>query len=258
MSRNRIELSKEQQALYNELKTLAKRANQRIVRLERLQGTGDILSIRQLRNKLASTNLQAWTSSGRIKASKSMSEIQMKGAIKAAKTFLANPYTTKSGAKKAKAKAKATLKARFGAMTEEEFTDAEAEALTDFFEDRDVNRITNYLQGSDVLAIIEDMREKPDATFDDFVGEMYRYQKYNQGKTIPYLRTIWTKYIRNIKGSREEKTRQIFEYLEKWIEDAEPEEFQDIEDYIIELYDDKLLNDKEMLYYIGLLQSRSK
>ena len=65
------EMTKEEQALYNELKKLGKRANQRIVRLERAFGK-DTWATRDLRDKLAIEPLQAWTKSGRVKYNKSM------------------------------------------------------------------------------------------------------------------------------------------------------------------------------------------
>lgn len=257
MSRKKIELTQAQEKLFNELKRLTKRANQRILRLEREHAEleKEILSIRQLANKLSSVNLGAWSSSGRIRASKSMSEEQMRAVIKATKGFLANPYSTKSGAKRAKKRAVQTLYERFG-IDSEDFTYEEAETLEKFFEDTEVNKVTNYLEGSDVLAIVQDMRERENATFDDFVTEMYRYQRWNKGKNIKQLRNIWTKYIKNIKGTREEKTMQIFDYLANWISEAPQEELDEIEGYINDLYTENLINKKEYDYYYGLVENK--
>ena len=88
--------------------------------------------------------MQAFTSSGRVRASKSMSETQMRATIKATKNFLSNPFSTKSGTKRAKAKAMQTLKERFGVDTD--ITDDEVESLTNFFDDSDVNKSTNYVE----------------------------------------------------------------------------------------------------------------
>lgn len=55
------ELTKEEQQLYSELKVLAKRANQRIVRLERRFGK-DTWATRELKERLAVEPLNAWTS----------------------------------------------------------------------------------------------------------------------------------------------------------------------------------------------------
>lgn len=56
----KIILTKEQQELYAELKKLSKRANQRIVRLERQFGK-DSWGTKYLKEKLESEKVQAWT-----------------------------------------------------------------------------------------------------------------------------------------------------------------------------------------------------
>ena len=58
------ELTREEQVLFSELKKLSKRANQRIVRLEREFGK-DTWATKYLKEKLATEPLQAWTVSGR-------------------------------------------------------------------------------------------------------------------------------------------------------------------------------------------------
>lgn len=139
----KIELNQEQQELFNELKKLSKRANQRIVRLERNFGK-DTWATKYLKEKLASEPLQAWSISGRVKVNKSMTITQMKATIKATKEFLNSNVSTKRGIKKAKAKAIKTLQTRFSTDVSD-ITFEEAEALTNFFEDRDVNGITNFV-----------------------------------------------------------------------------------------------------------------
>lgn len=79
--------------LFNELKKLAKRANQRILRLERLTGIKESFATKQLIDYLSSEPLKAITKSGRVKASKKMSETQMIATIKATKNFLASPLS---------------------------------------------------------------------------------------------------------------------------------------------------------------------
>lgn len=137
------DLTREEQELFNELKKLSKRANQRIVRLEREFGK-DTWATKYLKEKLATDPLQAWSISGRVKANKSMTVTQMKATIKATKEFLNSSISTKRGVKKAKQKAIKTLKTRFSTNVSD-ITYAEAEALTSFFEDKDVNKSTNFI-----------------------------------------------------------------------------------------------------------------
>lgn len=144
MPKNKISLTTEQQQLYNELKKLAKRANQRIVRLERYFGK-DKWATRYLKEKLQIEPLNAWTSTGRVKVNKSMSETQMTAIINATKDFLREgALSTKTNIKKAKKKATETLRKKFSTDVKE-ITYDEAEVLTNFFGDDDVNEITNFI-----------------------------------------------------------------------------------------------------------------
>lgn len=66
---NRKVLTPEEQELFNELKKLSKRANQRIVRLERAFGK-DTWATKYLKEKLETEPVQAWTTKGRVKVNK--------------------------------------------------------------------------------------------------------------------------------------------------------------------------------------------
>ena len=143
MPRSKKELTREEQELFTELKKLSKRANQRIVRLERAFGK-DTWATKYLKEKLATEPLQAWTISGRVRVNKSMTVTQMKATIKATKEFLNSKISTRRGIKKAKAKAIQTLKTRYSTDAGE-ISYEEAEALTEFFDDREVNGITNFI-----------------------------------------------------------------------------------------------------------------
>lgn len=143
MPKVKKELTQEEQELFSELKKLSKRANQRIVRLEREFGK-DTWATKYLKEKLVTEPLQAWTISGRVKVNKSMTVTQMKATIKATKEFLNSSISTKRGIKKAKQKAIKTLKTRFSTDVSD-ISYAEAEALTNFFDDREVNGITNFI-----------------------------------------------------------------------------------------------------------------
>lgn len=73
----------------------------------------------------------------------------------------------------------------------------EAEALERFFEDDEVNGITNYIPGSDVIALIETAREM-NYEYQTFYSQIKTYQKWNKGKSFDDLIiTIYKKYIYN-------------------------------------------------------------
>lgn len=71
----------------NDLRLLVKRANQRILRIERKYGK-DKWAIKNLKARLDIPLLNAWTDTGRVRANKSMSLEQLKAIRKATNTFL--------------------------------------------------------------------------------------------------------------------------------------------------------------------------
>lgn len=96
----KIEMSPTQATLFFEMKKLAKKANQRIVRLERLTESEEPFGTKSLADYLSSETLQAWTKKGRVAVKKGLSETQMKAIIKKTKTFLNDDISTISEAKK--------------------------------------------------------------------------------------------------------------------------------------------------------------
>ena len=97
---NKKEMTPAEQKLYNDLKKLAKRANQRLVRLERLTGEKGTFASKQLYDYLDSSELQALSKTGRIRVSKEFSFTQFKAIIKATNQFLESPVSVTGGVKK--------------------------------------------------------------------------------------------------------------------------------------------------------------
>ena len=98
------EMTTEEKELYNDLKMLVKRANQRLVRLERLTGEKDSFSSKQLFDYLSSEKLKAVTKTNRIKTENFNLE-QMEAIKNAVENFLdKDSLSTVSNIKKYKAK----------------------------------------------------------------------------------------------------------------------------------------------------------
>lgn len=253
MPKVKKELTREEQELFNELKKLSKRANQRIVRLEREFGK-DTWATKYLKEKLATEPLQAWTISGRVKVNKSMTVTQMQATIKFTKEFLNSSISTKRGIKKAKQKAITTLKTRFSTDVSE-ITYEETEALYNLFEDKEVNSVTNYLKGSTVLDIVEEFREREKKNFSDFYSAMKAHQQYNKGKEIVKLREIYLKYI--YKGNKNKNDIDIlYSDLEGDISASNINDLDEIENYINDLYNESIINEKEYNYLINLVNEK--
>lgn len=98
------EMTTEEKELYKDLKILVKRANQRLVRLERLTGEKDSFSSKQLFDYLSSEKLKAVTKTNRIKIDNF--NLEQMGAIKnAVENFLdKDSLSTVTNIKKYKAK----------------------------------------------------------------------------------------------------------------------------------------------------------
>lgn len=98
------EMTTEEKELYSDLKMLVKRANQRLVRLERLTGEKDSFSAKQLFDYLSSEKLKAVTKTNRIKTDNFNLE-QMQAIKNAVENFLdKDSLSTVSNIKKYKAK----------------------------------------------------------------------------------------------------------------------------------------------------------
>lgn len=253
---NKKVLTAEEQELFNELKKLSKRANQRIVRLERAFGK-DTWATKYLKEKLESEPVQAWTTKGRVRVNKSMTPIQMRATIKATKEFLNSSISTQRGVKRAKIKAIKTLKTRFSTDVSD-ISYEEAEALTKFFEDNEVNGITNFIPGSDALAIIEEAREmKHDYT--TFASQMESIIKYNKGSSYEdILRKIYAKYI--YKGNADTNELEIlYNNIFELLSNASNEsDLQEVESIISDLLSQNKINEQEYNYLMNEVNNKRK
>lgn len=251
---SKIEMKEEQKKLYNELKRLSKRANQRIVILEREYGANQ-LAIKNLKSKLSIEPLQAWTSKGRVKVNKSMTIEELEGTIKATKQFLSSNLSTRRGLKKVRQKSIETLRRQFSTEAKE-LSIPESIALMQFFEDREVNKITNFIEGSNVLDIIEDVREQK-GSFDDFVEKIEGNKTYNTNKNINInlLRKIYIKYI--FKGNTENEIEILYSSIFELINNMNTEnDKEEIRNLIENLRNEGKIKESEYNYLINELNQK--
>lgn len=192
---NKEEISQEQKELYEELKKLAKRANQRIVRLEREFGK-DKWAIKNLRDRLETQKLNAWTKTGRIKYNKSMSITELRSVTKATKQFLNSQTSTKRGIKQVRKKQIESLRISLS-TDEKEFTFEEAETFYRLFEDTDY---TFFIRKYDISAsafndLIQEAKEYNN-TFDDFLENLEIYITIgNDKELLTRAQAIYEKYV---------------------------------------------------------------
>lgn len=100
----KINQSEEQKKMYDNLKKLVKRANQRILRLERLTGEKGQFAVKQLYDYLDVEMIQGITSKGRVRLSKLFTATQLTAIERAVNQFLNSGYSTVSEIKKVQKK----------------------------------------------------------------------------------------------------------------------------------------------------------
>lgn len=193
---------------------------------------------------------------GRVRLNKSMSEIQMQAVIKATNNFLNNSKTsTVKGIKSIKKKIIEEIQKRYGSETND-ISYSEAEALANFFEDLEVNKITNYIPGSDVIAVIEEAREQNNS-YEKFYSQMNSIIKYNKGSNIEnLLRKIYMKYI--YKGNKNEIEVLYSNVIELMNNIKDENEVNEVERIIDEMASSKKIDEKEYNYLINLLKTKMK
>ena len=98
-------MTAEESALYNELKGLVRKANQRMDRVERLTGEKYTFAAKELYDELSSSTLNALTKKkGRISLKSSYNLTQMRAIKKATEKYLDSKTSTVIGIKKTKKK----------------------------------------------------------------------------------------------------------------------------------------------------------
>lgn len=86
-------------------------------------------------------------------------------------------------------------------------TEDDVNSLATFFEDDETNDITNYIDGSPVIALIGEYIEKETKSYSDFYSDMQSYQQYHvkgdDVRPVPaeLIRKIYVKYIYKMHGT---------------------------------------------------------
>lgn len=181
--------------LYNEIRKLVKRANQRLVRLERNFGTNTWAS-KKLRNKLDINKLNAWTSSNRIRFNKNMSKMQLDSIKKATEQFLNSKTSTVKGVKETKQK---QIKGLQRVLQTDDFklSYQEAETLEEFFAENYAKDILAYIPGSEIVALAIESKSVP----------QYKRRKY-------FFEQIETYYL---EGNDLDMKRKLGKFYRKYI-----------------------------------------
>lgn len=195
MAKMKEEITEEQKKLYEDLKKLAKRANQRIVRLEREFGK-DRWAVKNLRDRLDTQKLNAWTKKGRIKYNKSMNITELRAVTKATKQFLESQTSTKRGIKEVRKKQIEGIR-RTMSFDDKVFSYEQAEALYRLFDDTDYTFfVPKYIGASAFNSLIEISKENNDS-FDIFKENIEIYITIgNDIELLTRVKAIYEKYVK--------------------------------------------------------------
>ena len=77
-----------------------------------------------------------------------------------------------------------------------EVKDKDLPVLLDLFEDKKVNKITNYVEGSEVIALLEIAREMKNTRYELFSRQIEDNIKENKGKpNVNLMKKLYLKYV---------------------------------------------------------------
>lgn len=96
-------------------------------------------------------------------------------------------------------------------------TEDDVNSLATFFEDDETNDITNYIDGSPVIALIGEYIEKDTKNYSDFYSDMQSYQQYHvkgdDVRPVPaeLIRKIYVKYIYKMHGTDDTNIDSLYD-----------------------------------------------
>ena len=178
--------------LLKELRLEVKRANQRIVRLEREFGK-DSWGTKRLKALLDNDRLNAWTEKGRTKISKNMTENELHTVQRAIRSFLSNKQTsTVAGVKKRIKNLKKGIK------RELDVSEKEAEYIFSYFDDENFKYLMTFSgKPSNEINAIQEAREKNESwrTFEKKFKSIVYFSKDSDYRK--HLKKVYDKWVKS-------------------------------------------------------------
>ena len=200
-----IKLSEHKQDLYLEVKKLVKRANQRIVRLEREFGE-DSWAYKQLRNALDIRTIEAITPTKRVKINKSLSTRQLNYIKKHVNKFLDRKTSRVKGVKEVIAKQKEGIKQSL--IDSKEFTgdadevvdtltDKDVEVLYSMFKDDDAKELIDLIGSSDFWVLVKESR-RFNTSYKDFLDciRIHLDLDYIDKESKALIKRVYDKFVK--------------------------------------------------------------
>lgn len=191
----KIEMSKEEKEMYNELKKLANTANARLRKLEQYMGRSDSWSAKNLRDKLSSEPVQAWTKGNRVSVSKNMTLLQMEATIQATKKFLNSKTSTIRGINEVRENTIENFRQSLG--IDRKLSREEGEFYYRLFEDTDYSFfVPKYFTASEFDALIQEAKEE-NYSVDEFVDLISAHLSGLDSELRERAIAFYNKYIKS-------------------------------------------------------------
>ena len=176
------------------LRKLIKKANQRIVRIEKRYGK-DRWAVKSLKANLNNKMLNAWTEKGRIRVPKTATEDDIEKIRLITNKFLDKNTSSLKGIKSRELEIKQTIKEK-GKRNDIDISDDEVETLYDALDDDNVNWLMEETRlASDVWVVLAESKDKRESK-DQFVERLSNYiNKTNDEDAKEKLEEIYNKYL---------------------------------------------------------------
>ena len=140
-----------------------------------------------------------------------------------------------------------------------EVKDKDLPVLLDLFEDKEVNKITNYVEGSEVIALLEIAREE-NTTYELFSRQIEDNIKVNKGKpTETLMKKLYLKYVAGKSTSlrKAENIEIVNSYIMDLINNCKySEDVKEVDDILNNYKQDDMLTNTEYNYLSQKLREK--
>lgn len=141
-----------------------------------------------------------------------------------------------------------------------EVKDKDLPVLLDLFEDKKVNKITNYVEGSDVIALLEIAREKKNTRYELFSRQIEDNIKENKGKpNVNLMKKLYLKYVAGKSTSlrKAENIEIVNSYIMDLINNCKySEDVKEVDDILNNYKQDNMLTNTEYNYLSQKLREK--
>ena len=181
-----------QKQLYKETLKQVRETNARLNSLERQYKSGTWAS-KKLMNRLDTISMKAWSKSGRVKISPSMSKTKLAAIHKATSQFLESKTSTKPGIKSVREQTIQSLKATLS-LEGKKVSNADAEAMYEMLGNKDFEDVASHVDASALWSFIDYAKEK-NKSDNQFITMLINHGMSNDVDMREKAQRIYERYV---------------------------------------------------------------